>query len=89
MRCHSCRFGRYQKTDQTFMSQFGEQLIVINNVPAHRCDMCAHTIFDEDFTNHLQLFLEKLTESSPRLNEESWQKINPNLQSWHPARRSS
>lgn len=89
MRCHSCRFGRYHESDQTFMSQFGEQLIVINNVPAHRCDMCAHTIFDESFTNHLQLFLEQLTESSPKTNDHSWQKTNPNLQSWHPARRSS
>ena len=89
MHCHSCRFGRYHESDQTFMSQFGEQLIVINNVPAYRCDMCAHTTFDENFTNQLQLFLEQLTASSPKTNERTWQKINPNLQSWYSARRSS
>ncbi len=89
MRCHACRFGRYQSSDQTFMSQFGDQLIVINNVPARRCDMCAHTVFDEAFTEHLQLFLEQLTATSPRTNELSWPKTNPNLQSWPPARRSS
>jgi hypothetical protein len=71
------------------MSQYGDQLIVINNVPAHRCDMCAHTYFDEAFTNRLQLFLDQLTNSFPKLDEQTVQPIDPDLQSWHPARRSN
>ena len=89
MHCKSCRFGRYHAADQTFMSQYGDQLIVINNVPAHRCDMCGHTCFDEAFTNRLQLLLDQLTNNSPIVNEQVVQETKPDSQSWHPARRSN
>ena len=89
MHCRSCRFGHYHAVDQTYMSQYDDHIVIINNAPAHHCDICGDICFDDAFTNQLQLFLDELVSRSPQINEPFFQKINPHLQFWYPARRSS
>ncbi len=89
MHCKSCRFGRYHAVDQTYMSQYDDQFLIINNAPAHRCDLCGDTRFDDAFTKQLRLFLDELVSRAPQKNEPFFQEINPHLQFWYPARRSS
>lgn len=88
MECTHCRLGHYQLDRLPYFTFLDEQLMVIPNVPAYRCDMCGHIRFNELFLYNLQYLIDRLTDRAPDDNLPHWVVQSEQAPEWSATRRS-
>ena len=60
--CEECRIGRLHPVTTAYMDLIGRHIMVIPNVPAYHCDVCAQLLYDEGFLSYLHHILDRLSE---------------------------
>ncbi|MBE7532055.1 MAG: hypothetical protein HND44_10260 [Chloroflexi bacterium] len=89
MKCHHCRIGHLHSTKMPFITFLDEQMLVVPDVSAYRCDMCGDVLFNEGFLEQLQYLLDQLTEAEYPPETAEWLALNEQLGHWQPGDRMS
>ncbi|MCP5095256.1 MAG: hypothetical protein GY943_06875 [Chloroflexi bacterium] len=87
--CSKCRIGRLHPLSTPFLTKLDNQMLVVPDAPAYRCDMCTQLLYDEYFLHNLQKLITELT--SPSVSNETvrWQPFGDGATSLVSTRRSS
>ncbi len=89
MKCDYCRIGRLTHTKVPYITFLDDQMLVLPNVSALRCDMCGEVHFHEGFLEQLQFLLDRLTETEYPPETTDWLALNDQLPYWQPGSRVS
>lgn len=81
MKCTHCRIGHYHTTQMPYITFLDEQIMVVPNVLAYRCDMCGDVLFNEGFLDRLQYLLDQLRLQENRPETAEW--LNRDQQTGH------
>jgi YgiT-type zinc finger domain-containing protein len=55
--CPYCHTGRLQRRDMVYIQWHGDDLLVVDQMPAIICDVCGEKAYDEQAVEHLQRLL--------------------------------
>jgi YgiT-type zinc finger domain-containing protein len=55
--CPVCRAGRLQKRSIAYLEWHGQNLLVVNRMPAMVCEMCGERVYDYEAIESLQKLL--------------------------------
>jgi YgiT-type zinc finger domain-containing protein len=55
--CPNCHIGRLHHRQITYVQWYGEELLVVNKMPAMVCDVCGEGIYDDKAVEHLHQLL--------------------------------
>ncbi len=55
--CPECQAGRLHRTNVTYMTYIGAELVSVPNFPAWVCDICGRREYDNQALNQLSLLL--------------------------------
>ncbi|GAB4547919.1 MAG: hypothetical protein Kow0063_42750 [Anaerolineae bacterium] len=55
--CPYCHTGRLQHRDMVYVQWHGDDLLVVDRMPAIICDVCGEKAYDEQAVEHLQRLL--------------------------------
>ncbi|MCL4266587.1 MAG: YgiT-type zinc finger protein [Anaerolineae bacterium] len=89
MKCNHCRIGRLTSVKMPYITFLDDQMMVVPNVSAYRCDMCGEVLFNEGFLEALQYVLDRLTETEYPPETAEWLALNEQLGHWQPSGRMS
>lgn len=89
MKCNHCRIGHLHSIKMPFITFLGDQMMVVPDVSAYRCDMCGDVLFNEGFLDQLQYLLDQLTEPEYPPETAEWLALNEQLGHWQPSDRMS
>jgi YgiT-type zinc finger domain-containing protein len=87
MKCNHCRIGHLTDAKMPYITFLDDQMIVVPDVSAHRCDMCGEVQFSESFLEQLQYLLDRLTETEYPPEAAEWLALNEQLGHWQPGSR--
>ena len=89
--CKKCRIGRLHPFTTAYLALLEEQMMVVPDAPAAKCDMCSQIVYDGRFLHNMQKLIDQF--NNPELiNEQSqWQPSldNSDVMGIIPTRRSS
>ncbi len=63
--CPQCHVGRLQRRAMTYVQWHGDNLLVVNKMPAVVCDFCGEQIYDDRAVDHLNQLLWSNFDSVP------------------------
>lgn len=89
MKCTHCRIGRFTNTKMPYVTFLDDEIMVVPNVSAYRCDMCGEVQFNEGFLERLQYLLDQLMEADYPRDSAEWLALNEQFGHWQPTGRMS
>ncbi len=71
--CTQCRIGRLHPITTAYLAMLEEQMLVVPDAPAAKCDMCSQIVYNGRFLHNMQKLIDQF--NNPALiNEQSqWQ----------------
>ena len=63
--CHYCRLGNLHRCSITYANWHGGRFIVVSNMPAWMCDVCARSEVDAEALNRLLPLIGPVTQPDP------------------------
>lgn len=52
-RCNLCHIGQVHLVSAPYVTQLGQQVLVMSKAPAYSCDVCGHLTYDAVFLENL------------------------------------
>ena len=65
--CPSCHVGRLQKRSMVYLEWHGQDLLVVDHMPAIICDLCGARSYDNNAMEYLQRLLLSSPPDPPRV----------------------
>lgn len=53
VRCSLCHIGQVHLVSAPYVTQLGQQVLVMSKAPAYSCDVCGHLTYDSVFLENL------------------------------------
>lgn len=87
MQCTRCRIGHYHATTIPYITFLNDQMLVLPNISAFRCDMCGDVHFNQAFLDQLQYLLDQLTQAEEPMEPAEWLALNDHTTNWQSSGR--
>lgn len=60
MRCLCCKSEKLKTTTKPYFSSFGENYIIIENVPCMICESCGEVLYSAAVLEHVECIIDKI-----------------------------